>query len=309
MRSIQAKRYTIARWICALLVVPLLFAGAPRASAAVTKQHAESTKKSAGLTWYTNYAAARREAEHQGRMLLIEFESDHDEQAQRDLEQTIASDSQLRDQLAAMVLVRLATDAKTPIDGQPRRILDQPAFKELDGGPGVAIVDLQHEDQPYYGEVVTILPLADGKYYRWQPEDLKVALGLPPGTITQRTMIWAVRMHPEQPASTEGEFHPLLAAAAEEHSEYQARVQVQGHQGFSGRFQRIRSKLGSGRGSEVVAESWRNEDLIDSCLDCVRSWRYSPGHWSAVRSPHEEYGYDIRRGKNGIWYGTGIFAD
>jgi len=60
---------------------------------------------------------------------------------------------------------------------------------------------------------------------------------------------------------------------------------------------------------EVVAESWPNQTMLDSCVDCVDSWRHSSGHWQGVRSPHRAYAYDIRRGSNGIWYATGLFAD
>ena len=59
---------------------------------------------------------------------------------------------------------------------------------------------------------------------------------------------------------------------------------------------------------EVVAESWPNETLVEACVECVDSWRQSPGHWSAVRSRHPLFGYDIKRGRNGIWYATGIFG-
>ena len=58
-----------------------------------------------------------------------------------------------------------------------------------------------------------------------------------------------------------------------------------------------------------MAESWPDEGLIDACIDCVASWRQSPGHWGAVRQRHRLFGYDIRRGRNGIWYATGLFAD
>ncbi len=57
-----------------------------------------------------------------------------------------------------------------------------------------------------------------------------------------------------------------------------------------------------------MAESWPNEDLVEACVDCVHSWRQSPGHWSAVQDRHRMFGYDIKRGVNGIWYATGIFA-
>ena len=52
-----------------------------------------------------------------------------------------------------------------------------------------------------------------------------------------------------------------------------------------------------------------DQGMIDSCIDCVDSWRHSSGHWRGVSRRHRAFGYDIRRGRNGIWYGTGIFAD
>lgn len=308
MRLIQSKPGRVF-CACVLLLTALVLAGADGATASVTKKQSGKLETVAGQKWHTDYAKARQEADREGRMMVINFLPRSDDETQQGLEQAIHDDAQLRDGLAGMVLVRLSTDAKTEVDGQMQPLLDQPGYEELRGGAGIAIVDLQHQDEPYYGEVVTVLPYANGKYYRWKPSYLKTALNLPAGSVTQRTMIWAVRIHPDHPASTKGEFHPVLAEAAEEHSEYQARVEVQGHQGFSGRYQRIRAKLGSGRGSEVVAQSWKNQDMIDSCLDCVRSWRHSPGHWNAVRHEHADYAYDIRRGRNGIWYGTGIFAD
>jgi len=39
------------------------------------------------------------------------------------------------------------------------------------------------------------------------------------------------------------------------------------------------------------------------------SWRQSPGHWAGVSSRHRLYAYDIRKGTNGIWYGTGLYAN
>ena len=62
-------------------------------------------------------------------------------------------------------------------------------------------------------------------------------------------------------------------------------------------------------GAEVVAESWPGQDLVDAAEEAVHSWRQSPGHWSAVRSRQPVFGYDIKRGLNGIWYATGIFGE
>jgi hypothetical protein len=152
-----------------------------------------------------------------------------------------------------------------------------------------------------------VLPYASGKFYRWRSDYLGVVLDLPPGTLTQRTMIWAVRTHPENPASTFGEDHPTLVSGATQHSSYQASIGVQGHHHFESRYGQLTAA--GNEVSEVVAESWPDQNMIDSCIDCVQSWRQSPGHWGAVVRRHRAFGYDIRRGRNGIWYGTGIFAD
>jgi hypothetical protein len=242
-------------------------------------------------------------------MLLVNFVPMGDSAVQRQLESAIEKDKSLQRRLRSMVLVRLTGDYEHQAADYDGLLVNHPAFKHLSGRTGIAIIDLKHAGTPHYGHVVTALPFSSGKYYRWQTSHLSVALGLPPGTITQRTMIWAVRIHPESPASTVGRCHGALAEAAEKHSEYQARIQVQGHHRWETRYHQVRLGARADEAKEVVAESWPDQNLIDSCIDCVASWRHSSGHWRAVRSRHRLFGYDIRRGRNGIWYGTGIFAN
>jgi hypothetical protein len=123
-------------------------------------------------------------------------------------------------------------------------------------------------------------------------------------------LMFAVRIHPEAPASTKGEKDAVLTAEAHSHSKYQADIGVQGHHHWENRFQRILGRLTGGLvPTEVVAESWPNQTLVDSAVDCVHSWRQSPGHWSAVNARHPRFGYDMRLGSNGIWYATGIFGN
>jgi len=269
----------------------------------------QNTVRVAGLTWHTDYVAAYREARNEKRMLLINFVPLGDRRTQRNLDRAIRRDPRLQEKLQNMVLARLPEDHEVKLDGRWKRLIDDASFQHLAGRPGITIVDLAHDGAPFYGCAVTALPFSSGKYYRWQPSHLRVAVDLPPGTITQRTMIWAVRTHPESPASTLGDCHPALAEAAAKQSDYQARIGVQGHHNWNVRFHQVSTAAGAGSASEVVAESWPNQDLIDSCVDCVQSWRQSPGHWGAVRRRHRLFGYDIRRGRNGIWYGTGIFAN
>lgn len=185
-------------------------------------------------------------------------------------------------------------------------LVGDPALREMRRGPGVFVVD--HTPGAYAGRVVSILPRTAGKYYSFSPSHLDALAALPQGSLTQRSLILAVRIHPEHPQSTQGSFDPTLAEAATAHSEHQSRIGRQGHHGWQSRSQALSGRVGGGYPQEVCAESWENQDLLDSCVDCVASWRQSSGHWSAVRSLQSSYGYDIRRGPNGIWYATGIFV-
>jgi hypothetical protein len=178
-----------------------------------------------------------------------------------------------------------------------------PGLVEMRRGPGIFVVDHAHPELA--GRIVSVLPRTPGKYYRFSPDHIDQLATLPTGTLTQRSLILAVRIHPEHPQSTQGTCDPSLCQEAAAHSSHQARIRKQGHHGWETRSQRIAG--GRGGAAEVCAESWENQDLLDSCVDCVASWRQSPGHWNAVRSPQAAYGYDIRRGSNGIWYATGIF--
>jgi len=182
-------------------------------------------------------------------------------------------------------------------------LVGDPGLVEMRRGPGLFVVDYAHGE--FTGRIVSILPRTPGKYYRFSPSHIDELASLPPGTLTQRSLILAVRLHPENPQSTQGMCDPQLCREAAAHSGHQASIRRQGHHDWQTRSQRIAG--GRGGASEVCAESWENQDLLDSCVDCVASWRQSSGHWNAVRSPQAAYGYDIRRGSNGIWYATGIF--
>ncbi len=176
-------------------------------------------------------------------------------------------------------------------------------LKELCGGPGVFVIDYAHESLK--GQLVSILPRRNGKYYQFAQQDLSLLAGLPTGSLTQRSMILAVRRHADAPKSTNGNCDLMLCEEAAAHSARQAKLQKQGHHGWELRSRKISNNRGPA--AEVCAESWPGQDLLDSCVDCVSCWRQSTGHWRAVSSEHSAFGYDIRRGKNSIWYATGIF--
>jgi hypothetical protein len=256
---------------------------------------------------HDDYRRAMAEAAEDRKMLFIYFHEPKPNAASRAFEAETLAKFEIQEKLRRYVFLKLPRDARITVGGKSIALLDHPAFAEMRGRQGVAIIDLGHERAEYYGRVVSAFPFTRGKYYR--KEALSIILDLPPGTLTQRTMIFAVRIHPERPASTQGQLNTALTEEAKQHAFYQASIQVQGHHSWDTRFQRINAKLPSGvLAQEVVAESWPNEDLVEACIDCVHSWRQSPGHWGAVRSRHPLFGYDIKRGRNGIWYATGIFG-
>jgi hypothetical protein len=191
------------------------------------------------------------------------------------------------------------------------RLLDHAAFRHMNRHQGLAVVDLKHEGEPFYRRVVSCLPFESPVYYAptyWGKKSLVLLLGLPPGTITQRTLTYAVRCHPENPASSQGAPDRELFGACKSHAEHQARLGLQGHHNWESRFHRIWNRVGGEMPVEVCAESWPGERLVPACFSCVHAWRQSSGHWNAVRRRQPAFGYDIRRGLNRIWYATGIFG-
>ncbi|MDZ4817703.1 MAG: thioredoxin family protein [Planctomycetota bacterium] len=303
----------IASHLLVLVAIAFLLpvSTARSAEKATQKPALATEEKPAELPWMDNYAKAMDLAKKERKMLLVHF---HDEKcAECSVISNQLSSPKLRAKVEKYVLVRLPLGSSIQVNGKPVTLLNHASFAELRNGPGLAVIDLASKGQPYYGRVVSTVPTRPGKYFSFRPEQVAVLLELPAGTLTQRSMIFAVRIHPERPASAIGSADPILTDEATSHSSHQAQIHVQGHHQWGSRFQRILGRL-SGRKrvsppSEVVAESWPNQDLMDSCVDCVYSWRQSSGHWSKVRAQNVAYGYDIRRGSNGIWYATGIFAE
>ncbi|MDC0936323.1 hypothetical protein OAS39_08535 [Pirellulales bacterium] len=278
------------------------------ATSAAASDRSSKTIEIAGASWFSDYGAAYRAAAEQGRLLLINFTPLEESANQQTIDAAILAQPSLREQLNKLVLCRLPVDAEIQSDGKAKKLIASGAFAPLRNGPGFVVIDLTDRKSPHFGMLVTVLPFQSGKYYHFSVDGFAAALDLPPGTLTQRTMIWAVRMHPERPASTLGQFDGDLAQGAAQHASYQASVTQQGHQNFESRFHRLSAAAGSSV-TEVCAESWPGQTLVDSCVDCVASWRHSSGHWRSVSGRHRAYGYDIRQGRDGIWYATGLFAN
>ena len=273
---------------------PAQVAGAPDAPAAIE--------------WHADYAKAMSLAREQHMMLLIFFHKATPDAAQRAFEGKSLVTSVVGPRQDRYIWVRLPLAAKIKVQGVEHKVLDSAAFQDMRGRPGLAIIDFENPGTANFGYVVSQFPFSAGHYYT--PGSLSVILDLPPGTLTQRTMIFAVRSHPENPGSATGKLNGVLVGEAESHSRYQAQIAIQGHHSWETRFHRINARMPQSLiAQEVVAESWPGEELVDAAIECVHSWRRSPGHWSAVRARQPLFAFDMKRARNGIWYATGLFAN
>ena len=225
---------------------------------------------------HTDYYEAYRKARDTKSFLLIDFGSGFDF-------------SQVPpQQLAGHVLCRIPAGYTIEVGGARTRLLDRSAFWALEGRPGLAVVDLRNRE--HFGRTVSVLPQR-----HVTPFKVAAVLGLPAGTLTQRTLVWAFRIHPERPQSVYGTACPYLMAHCQRHCGVQCASNDQHH------------AAGHPGSTEIVAESWPwNRNVVDAAIDIVQSWRGSPGHWGAASRPWARYGYDMQT--NGQkWYATGVF--
>lgn len=270
--------------------------------AAAAREAVESTQ----LLWHDDYRVASQRAREDNQLLLIWF-ADETKSAENDKFQTSVLDAaEVRPALGKLTLAKLSTSAVIEHEGKDLTLLKHPAFADLGGSAGLAMVDYRDEDDAaLYQRVVTIYPFQRGPI---TAKKLQVLCDLPVGTLTQRTLMFAVRTHPAAPQSAWSPHSKYLATEAEKHSQHQASILLQGHHNWEARFHQINAGLGVGGAKEVCAESWGGQSLLDAAEECVHSWSQSSGHWSAVSARHSFFGYDMKRGTNGVWYATGIFG-
>jgi hypothetical protein len=260
----------------------------------------------ARIVWNDDYHTALEMAQASGRWALLWFEAEKGEAGEGVASREAFSCADVVARLGReCVCVRLTCDVVVLSGGAKVRLLAHPAFAEMHELPGLALIDMRDEASPYFRQVVSVWPLRQPL----TPPVLLAMLDLPPGTLTQRTLMLALRLHAERPASTSGHWSWTLSQWAAEHAQRQASLGVQGHHDWPRRFEAINGQLPAGLvAREVCAESWPGQDLWEAAQECVRSWQSSAGHWQIVSSRPVLFGFDMQRSSQGIWYAAGLVA-
>ncbi|HVW00836.1 MAG TPA: thioredoxin family protein [Planctomycetaceae bacterium] len=269
-------------------------------------------RKIGELDWHTDYASAYRAAQEQHKQLFIFFRDPREAIVAAAFERNVLAHPELVAPLKKAVRVvvpvsyQMPKEEKEGEESKPAvRLLDHTSFVHMHKKPGLAVIDLVDSKDAIYGQVISAHPFTQGQHYTLNP--VKVILGLPRATITQRALVYAVRMHPEAPQSTRGIGHPYMFAQANEHSKLMAQYGSVGHHDWGNRSARVASVVGGGP-VEVAGTSWNSSSLNDAARECIEQWRGSGVHWGMVAAPQGKYGYDMVQAPGGAWYATGIFV-
>lgn len=166
------------------------------------------SRPGAGLGWLTDYGKAVETAQQDNRMLLVYFYREDGGGGCRQFQSETLADAAIAAGLERYVLLKLPTAAEVSLAGANTVLLKHPSLAEMVGLPGIAIIDYSDPQAPYHGQVVSTFPFLRGRAYT--REQMNVILDLPPGKLTQRTLIYAIKTHPERPQSTRANSTPTL---------------------------------------------------------------------------------------------------
>ncbi len=258
------------------------------------------------VAWHTDYDQAARQALTDRKDLFIHFRA-------ADQLDDVLNHPAVRQRLGRFVCLRVPADYQH----KDRCLLEHPALSEMMGKPGLSIISFHDPGHPAHYQAVSVHPLVRSRY-AWAPsygvEEVQIILDLPAwATLSQRSMLFALRVHPEKPQSVFGEPHAAFLAHTERHSQRQASMQSQHHADLIAASTQVRQDgAPCGCSSEIVAESWGEfvggENVLEASFACINAWRQSPGHWGAASRLWRCFGYDIARSANGTWYATGVFG-
>jgi hypothetical protein len=266
-------------------------------------------RKIGDLEWHTDYTQAYRQARDERKMLLIFFRNEANSRIAGFYERDVLTSAELRESLSRVVRVVLPLDAVRPFRAPEipdLKMLDHSSFKYMYHRQGIAMIDLTDPDSELYGMVVSAHPFTPGMHYTVR--GTKLVLNLPKGTVTQRALVYAVRLHPAAPVSTtDGKCDSYLCKQARHSSNLMMAYGSVGHHDWGTRYNEIAAA--KGKSAMEVAAMAGNTGLIQAAIQVVDQWYGSPAHWQIMSAPASIFGYDLVHDSAGNWWGTGLFAN
>lgn len=258
------------------------------------------------IEWIEDYGAAMKAADEGNKNLLIYFKDKASRVADHFEKETLETE-EVRKALEAYVLLRLPADYELHETGKdkPVPILRHPFFNEMMGAEGIAIVDFTTKGHgrswligafpfvrlPIEGNYVGVNYDYLAHYRPFEKAQFLTLLGLPPGSLTERSLVFAVRIHPWNLPCTNGTPDATLLNASRNNNRAQCERGL-GHHGFC-------------IGTEIAAPCY-SRYALKAALEAVGGWTGSPGHLSALRTRFSRYGMSLEQGRLG-YFATGNF--
>lgn len=269
------------------------------------------SKRAGGLKWHDDYLAAYQQAMDQERPLLMVFR-DSLEQDATDASKSGFAASELESPLENYVRVTMSIGSTvpglTPAEA-PTRLMEHRSFRHLNGRPGIAIIDLTDPKGPYYGRVVTALPLPEsGKF---GADILNRVLVLPPGSIGQRTLILTVRVSLPDGSVAVGDPHPQLMQLTSRSVRLMAQNEQPGPFDQGSRAAEVVKTFGnSARMREMVFATAGQTTIQDAAIQAVRQWIQNADDLAVLNQPATAYGLDLYQSPSSQrWYASCIIVN
>ena len=259
------------------------------------------------LSWHRDYLAAYDQAADSKTRLMMLFlgEGDIADDAARAGLESFEAEVALSD------VTRLHLPVDFQVDGTNTPLLQHRSFRHLGGQPGIVLIELSDPNSPLFGQAVSALPLtSDG---RFPVEQVKRLIGLPGGSIGQRSLLFALRgaMASESGAIDSPLFNlspnETLNDLANRNSRYMAhfgRVEL-----FESgrRLATLRETFGKEAVSrELTFGTLDATSIQEAATQAVRHWTSTS---TSLNDPATTYGLDLFQSpETGRWYATLILV-
>ena len=265
------------------------------------------------LDWHEDYVAAFAEASQRKQYLLMLFRDKTETRPRQSSASSLFAPS-LQPMLEQFIRVELPVNTAMPATFEstatadqndlPQLLLNHRSFRHLGVQPGIVVVDLTDPESANYARVVSSIPLpGDGLL---STDELMLAFNLPKGTISQRTLLLAIRRNVPDSSLSMREFSATLVEQARRNS----RMMAHSEQSVSFEQDLRREAVVREFGPrvellELVFATENRTTVQDAALQAVNSWSASSDSFEVLTTPAKAMGMDMFQSpETGRWYVT-----